>query len=562
MNQLPDFESYGYKIIAELGKNHQTGRTTYQAINLKNQTTVVIKQFRFGYNSDWSGNKAIAREIEVLKGLNHPGIPNYLDSFDAENGLCLVQQYKKATPLSLPRSFEAEEIKNIAIQLLEILSYLQNLDPVVIHRDIKPENILINEQLKVYLVDFGFARIGEGELFAMSSVIAGTPGFMPPEQLLNRTLTKASDLYGLGATLICLTKGINSREIGDLIDSNNFTISFRHLVPQINLRFIEWLEKMVQPYLKNRFNSADAALAALKPLYVLSIPEVKISDSIIDLEAEEIGEILIEKIRVSNSINDTILEGKWEVEPHHNDPPHTPDDHAWISVEPAQFMSNKIECEIRVDTSKLMADEIYERQLKLFSNSYPETYNITINVQTAPTPKEKQEMPYGDLVMFVLIFAAVVMSVAELGKLAVAIAITIAVSGTIAATMAIDRATSVAMGLLVSGILTATIALTGSLAGVEAGAVTGVVAGSLAGIVVKNFVERGLNQTVIATLLLLSAGLGVNLGLGFKIGFTHLLIMLGIAGTSVPLGVILTLEQRKLRNKYRLWEQKQNLIKP
>jgi len=64
------------------------------------------------------------------------------------------------------------------------------------HRDIKPENVLVDrqEELKVYLVDFGFAHIGSGEV-AASSVVKGTLGFMPPEQMFNRQLTEASDLY-------------------------------------------------------------------------------------------------------------------------------------------------------------------------------------------------------------------------------------------------------------------------------------------------------------------------------------------------------------------------------
>ena len=51
-------------------------------------------------------------------------------------------------------------------------------------------------------MDFGFARIGDGEV-GVSSVVKGTLGFMPPEQIFNRQLTEASDLYGLGMTLIC-----------------------------------------------------------------------------------------------------------------------------------------------------------------------------------------------------------------------------------------------------------------------------------------------------------------------------------------------------------------------
>ena len=62
-------------------------------------------------------------------------------------------------------------------------------------------------------------------------------------------------------------------------------------------------------------------------------------------------------IIIENSIPDTLLEGKWEVGSHPQDPPHTPDNHAWISVKPGKFSRNHILCQVQVDTSKLMADK-------------------------------------------------------------------------------------------------------------------------------------------------------------------------------------------------------------
>ena len=154
---------------------------------------------------------------------------------------------------------------------MEVLVELQSACPPVIHRDIKPENILVerSQPLKVYLVDFGFARMGGGDV-AVSSVVKGTLGFMPPEQLFNRQLTAASDLYSLGATLICLLTGTKSTQIGNLID-DTYRINFKPLVPKLNPKFIDWLEKMTAPNLKNRYPNAATALAALKPIDVFAL---------------------------------------------------------------------------------------------------------------------------------------------------------------------------------------------------------------------------------------------------------------------------------------------------
>jgi serine/threonine protein kinase len=404
MSSYPDFQAQGYEVTRELGRNREGGRITWLATNLNTGQQEVIKQFCFAQaGSSWSGSEAHAREIQVLKGLDHPGIPSYLHSFETSDGFCLVQEYIHASTLAEPRSFSPAEIKQIAIKILEILVYLQNRIPSVIHRDIKPENILVDEQINVYLIDFGFARIGSHDV-AGSSVFKGTPGFIPPEQMFKPT--NATDLYALGATLICLLTGIKSTKIDELQDADDpYVINFRHLLPQVSLRFIGWLEKMVQPKQKDRFTNAELALEALKPLDVIRVPGVDFSETVLEFEVNRLGEKLSRLITIKNPIPDTLLEGKWEVAPHPQDPPHTPDTHAWISVKPAQFNRNNIRCQVEVDTSKLMADKQYKRQLILHSNAYPASHTLTVKVQTAALPIEERKLPYLGLIKLFLITA-------------------------------------------------------------------------------------------------------------------------------------------------------------
>lgn len=236
------------------------------------------------------------REIAVLRDLNHEGIPRYVTSFDPGDGICPVREYKDAPDLSHRRSFSSEEIKEIAEQLLSILVYLQERIPLIVHRDIKPENILVDARLKVYLVDFGFARTGT-EITALSSSISGTTGFMPPEQLLNRTLTEASDLYGSGATLICLVTGRNSIELGDLVDHGS-RIDFKSLAGGYSLSFVRWLERMVEPDLQKRFPNAREALKALQPIDLFRVPEVKIDRLEIEFDSTRSRKKLTETIRI------------------------------------------------------------------------------------------------------------------------------------------------------------------------------------------------------------------------------------------------------------------------
>jgi len=149
---------------------------------------------------------------------------------------------------------------------------------------------------------------------------------------------------------------------------------------------MNWLERMVAPRLQDRYPSAADALTALQSLDVSSLPKVRIERDRIDFTATAYGEILTQTIAISNPIPDTMICGRWEVAPHPNDPPHTPYDHSWISFEPQAFESNNIECTIAVDTSKLLASKIYNRQIILRANSEPGTHTIELQAKTAPLP--------------------------------------------------------------------------------------------------------------------------------------------------------------------------------
>jgi serine/threonine protein kinase len=384
MNAFPDFSTHGYQIEKELGHNSLGGRVTYLAKNTNTQKLVVIKQFQFAQlGASWAEYEAYEQEIKVLQNLDFPGIPRYLDSFQTDSGFCMVQEYKNAES-AVARTFSPPDIKQIAIATLEILVDLQSQKPSIIHRDIKPENLLIDDELNVYLVDFGFARLGGGNI-AASSVVKGTMGFMPPEQMFNRKLTKASDLYGLGITLICLLTGTKSADVGNLVDAN-YGIHFRYLVPPLQQGWMNWLERMVAPRLQDRFPSAADALTALQSLDVSRLPKVIIYRGQLQFTAREYGEIITKTLAISNPIPDTMICGRWEVAPHPNDPPHTPYDHSWISFEPQAFESNNIECKIAVDTSKLLASQTYNRQILLRANSEPETHTIELQTTTAPLP--------------------------------------------------------------------------------------------------------------------------------------------------------------------------------
>ena len=239
---------------------------TYAARMLSSGEQVALKIVSLVGLEDWKSVELLQREAQVLSQLNHPGIPSYIDYFtidrDREYQFCIVQQL--APGQSLAQLVEEgwrtseKEIKHIAVQVLETLTYLHQLDSPVIHRDIKPENLIRAEDGSIYLVDFGAVREKYQTELTQGSTVVGTFGYMAPEQFKGRAVT-ATDLYGFGATLLYLLTHRSPTEL----PHDNLKIKFRSQV-KVSPALAQWLEKLVAPELETRFASAEEALTALK----------------------------------------------------------------------------------------------------------------------------------------------------------------------------------------------------------------------------------------------------------------------------------------------------------
>jgi serine/threonine protein kinase len=132
----------------------------------------------------------------------------------------------------------------------------------VIHRDIKPSNILLknrsgNSVGEVYLVDFGAVQTLATQQGKTVTVV-GTYGYMPPEQFGGRAVP-ASDLYGLGATLIAL---ITKQHPADL-PQKDLQIEFEQFT-QLSSGFTNWLKSMTHPSLDSRPASVQIAKEVLE----------------------------------------------------------------------------------------------------------------------------------------------------------------------------------------------------------------------------------------------------------------------------------------------------------
>lgn len=255
-----------YKLERQLGNNaaRQTWLATDLSVDDTKDSRVVVKLLAFGGTVQWDDLKLFEREAQILKHLEHLKIPKYIDYFSIDDRVLwfgLVEEYIPGNSLKellvQGKRFSESEVKKIATQVLNILIYLHNLNPAVLHRDIKPSNLILGEDKNIYLVDFGAVQdkaAKEGVTFT----VVGTYGYAPMEQFGGKAVP-ASDLYGLGATIIHLLTGIPPADL----PVRDLKIQFHDKV-NINDNFLTWIEKIVEPSVERRLSSATEALETLE----------------------------------------------------------------------------------------------------------------------------------------------------------------------------------------------------------------------------------------------------------------------------------------------------------
>ncbi len=254
-----------YRQLDKLGEGGMG--TTYATEDVNTGKKVALKVISLQNQTEAKSLELLEREVTVLKQLNHPNIPKYIDYFQLEddNKLYLVQELVSGKNLYQRvkdglRLTEVE-VKNIAKYILSILDYLHDFNPRIIHRDIKPHNLILSDDGQIFLVDFGAVHNAYYNTMMGGTVGIGTVGYMSPEQQMGRPVP-ASDLYSLGRTLLYLL----TRRPPDHLLPHKEIVNVEVLRDYIQLsdEFIEWLEKILDPNVDERFSSAQEALKALK----------------------------------------------------------------------------------------------------------------------------------------------------------------------------------------------------------------------------------------------------------------------------------------------------------
>jgi WD40 repeat protein/serine/threonine protein kinase len=244
--------------------------TTYLAVDMETWQKCAIKRLLFRKIEEWKTWELFEREAKILKELDHPQIPKYVDFFSIETEedleLYLAQEYVEGKSLAQfvqeGKHFSEHEIIEIGLAVTNVLTYLHSFSPPIIHRDIKPGNIILTPFSSsegvgvglISLIDFGAVRekiISDYSTVGGGSTIVGTYGYMPIEHFEGRALP-TSDIFSLGITLIAL---LSQKEPFD-IEKKEGILSYRPYV-NISRSFTAVLDKMTAREYKKRYQTAS-----------------------------------------------------------------------------------------------------------------------------------------------------------------------------------------------------------------------------------------------------------------------------------------------------------------
>jgi serine/threonine protein kinase len=195
-----------YRIECELGRGGMG--VVYRAFDRVVERPVAIKTIGFGDIPSAQLLDRLKREARAIGQLEHPNIVSLYDAGETEGLYYLVMQFVEGETLrqriERKPGFTPQEILEIFSQLLGALAYSHSRG--VIHRDIKPANVMITPEGVVKLTDFGIAKLADAGI-SVSGMVAGTPSYMSPEQIMGQSVDARSDIFAVGCLLYELVTG-------------------------------------------------------------------------------------------------------------------------------------------------------------------------------------------------------------------------------------------------------------------------------------------------------------------------------------------------------------------
>jgi serine/threonine-protein kinase len=298
-----------YEILCALGAGGMG--EVYRATDTKLKRQVAVKILPPALAADPDRLARFQREAEVLAALNHPHIAAIYGLEDADGVKALVMELVDGDDLSqriASGPISLDEALPIARQIAEALEAAH--EQGIIHRDLKPANIKVRPDGTVKVLDFGLARLTEGDpagragrndlsqsptltspaLMTGMGVILGTAAYMSPEQARGRAVDKRTDIWAFGAVLYEMLTGARAFDGEDTTETiaavMKTTTNWSALPADVPAEIVTLIQRCLEKDAKRRIADisivrflidepaivAPVASAALAPVTLPSIP--------------------------------------------------------------------------------------------------------------------------------------------------------------------------------------------------------------------------------------------------------------------------------------------------
>ncbi|MBO5753616.1 MAG: protein kinase, partial [Proteobacteria bacterium] len=266
---IPEALNEKYIYLNKLGKGSQG--QVWLAQRKSDGERVAIKQLNVHSVTTWKQYELFKREARILESLNMDGVVpfyEYIEDLEAKPPfVCIIQKFIEGQTLGemlkAKHRFETEAIYDIIAQVLGILQKLHTHEPLVVHRDIKPSNLMLtpleNGRYKVTLLDFG--AVANPQVQNGGSTVAGTYGYMPPEQLMGQA-QPASDIYALAALAVEMLSGTSPADIAVC----DFKLVIEPYLQHLPKEVVQTLSMMLEPAVENRICDHTALMAQFDAL--------------------------------------------------------------------------------------------------------------------------------------------------------------------------------------------------------------------------------------------------------------------------------------------------------
>lgn len=260
-----------YKILEKLGEGGMG--IVYKAEDTKLKREVAIKFLPHSFNVSEKDKQKLKAEAQIAAGLNHPNIATVYAIEEFGDDTFIVMEYVNGIELKdifkthSGRKIKLSEIIDYAIQITEGINAAHKKG--IIHRDIKSSNIMLSDDGRIRVMDFGLAHIHGDPNITKNGSTPGTTAYMSPEQLRGEEVDFRSDIWSLGIVLFEMLTGQTPFQ-GNFDQAIIYSILHEKpkSLKKINPEIPDELEQIVLSCLekdpKKRIQSAEELLSKLK----------------------------------------------------------------------------------------------------------------------------------------------------------------------------------------------------------------------------------------------------------------------------------------------------------